>query len=75
MTTSVRFSDGFLDTAKIYAEANKRSLYEQIEHWAVIGRMAEDNPDLPYEFIQDTVIALTEVEAGNVTKSNLKFTR
>jgi len=24
----------------------------QIEHWVKIGKIAEENPDLPYEFIK-----------------------
>ncbi|MCZ2802436.1 hypothetical protein O1Q76_21735 [Vibrio alginolyticus] len=28
---------------------------EQIEHWANIGKMMEENQDLPYEFVRDTL--------------------
>lgn len=36
----------------------------QIEYWAKVGRIAEDNPDLPYEFIKETLIGLEEIDAG-----------
>ena len=36
----------------------------QIEYWAKVGRIAEDNPDLPYAFIKETLIGLDEIEAG-----------
>lgn len=67
MGTSVRLDDEFVNDAKVYADVNKRSLPKQIEHWAEIGRMAEDNPDLPYEFIQDVRTAKAEIESGKAT--------
>lgn len=67
MATSVRLDDELVGDAKVYADASKRSVPKQIEHWAEIGRIAEDNPDLPYEFIQQARIALAEVAAGKAT--------
>ncbi|WP_260292046.1 ParD-like family protein [Sedimenticola hydrogenitrophicus] len=68
MATSVRLDDEFVGEAQVYAQASKRSVPKQIEHWAEIGRMAEDNPDLPYSFIKEAIIATAEVETGRVTK-------
>lgn len=67
MATSVRLDDEFVSDAKIYADVNKRSVPKQIEHWAEIGRMVEDNPDLPYEFIQNVRTAKAEIEAWKST--------
>ena len=67
MATSVRLDDDFVNDAKIYADASKRSVPKQIEHWAEIGRIAEDNPDLPYEFIREALAAKVEMEAGKAT--------
>ncbi len=68
MATSVRHGDEFVEEAQIYAKANKRSIPKQIEHWAEIGRIVEDNPDLPYSFIKEAIIATAEVDAGKATK-------
>jgi len=68
MATSIRLDDEFVGSAQISAKASKRSVPKQIEHWAEIGRIAEDNPDLPYMFIKDVIIATAEIEAGKVTK-------
>ena len=65
---SVRHDEAFVREAQVYAEANHRSVPKQIEHWAQIRRIAEDNPDLPYEFIRDALIASAEVESGAVKK-------
>ena len=48
------------------AKALHRTLPKQIEHWAKIGEMVEDNPDLPYEFIKQAIIAKAEKEAGKL---------
>ena len=65
MTTTVRLSDEMVESAKRYAKVEKRSTAKQIEWWAMLGRAAIDNPDLPIEFIRDTLIALEDAKAGN----------
>lgn len=68
MAISVRHDDEFVEIARIYAKANKRSIFKQIEHWVVIGKMVEDNPDLPYYFVKEAIIATAEANAGKATK-------
>jgi hypothetical protein len=68
MATSVRLDDDFVKDAKLYADSSKRSVPKQIEHWAEIGRIAEDNPDLPYGFIREAIQAMAEVKAEKVTR-------
>lgn len=68
MATSVRLDDSFVETAQVYADATKRSIPKQIEHWAEIGRIAEDNADLSYEFIKDALVATAEIHAGRTSK-------
>ena len=36
---------------------------KQIEHWAKIGRLAEETPDLPYSFIKDILLSLEEMKS------------
>lgn len=43
-----------------------RSGAGQIEHWAKIGKMAEENPDLTYKFIRDILLAKAEIASGLV---------
>ena len=43
MATAVRVSDDLVREAKIYSKIDKRSLAGQIEHWAIIGKCAEDH--------------------------------
>lgn len=62
MATSVKLSDEIILDAKVNAKALSRSLAGQIEHWAKIGKIAEENPDLTYEFIRNILLAQQEVE-------------
>jgi hypothetical protein len=35
-----------------------------IEYWASIGQIIEENPDLPLPFIQEILIAKEQIKAG-----------
>jgi len=67
MAISIRLDDEFVTDVKVHAEAASRSVPKQIEHWAKIGRIAEENPDLPYSFILETLLGRSEVDNGRVT--------
>ena len=64
---AIRLSEEIINEAITYAPENSRSVPKQIEHWAKIGKIAEENPDLPYEFIKDVLEAKREMENGNVS--------
>ena len=65
-TASVRLDQELVEKAAIMAKALNRTMPKQIEHWAKIGKMMEDNPDLPYEFVRQAIIAKAEKEAGKL---------
>ena len=64
MTNSkaVKLSGDIIIAADKYAAVHSRSVPKQIEHWVKIGRIAEDNPDLPYNFIKDVLLSLEEIK-------------
>lgn len=64
MAAPIRLDDSLVSDAQIRANATNRSVPKQIEHWAKIGKIMEDNPDLPYAFVQEVLIAEAELEAG-----------
>lgn len=66
MAQSVRLSDDLVNQAKSIGSVMSRSGAGQIEHWAKIGRIAEENPDLTYEFIKDSLLAKAEIDNGMV---------
>lgn len=71
MPTAVRISDELLNEAKKFSKIDHRSLTGQIEHWARIGKCAEENPDLTYELIKEILIGIAELDQGE--KSEYEF--
>lgn len=69
-TASVRLDQDLVEKAAIMAKALNRTTPKQIEHWAKIGKMMEDNPGLPYEFVRQAIIAKAEKEAGKLEEYN-----
>ncbi|GAB3018308.1 TA system antitoxin ParD family protein [Bowmanella dokdonensis] len=65
-TASIRLDQELVERANIMAKALNRTTPKQIEHWAKIGEMMENNPDLPYEFVKQAIIAKAEKEAGKL---------
>ena len=57
MGVPVRIDEGIYNEAKKVARAEYRSIPHQIEFWAMIGKNALDNPDLPIEFIKEILIS------------------
>ena len=60
MSVSIRIDDVLYDAARVRAKAEMRSIPQQVAYWAKVGRAALDNPDLPVEFIRDTLTAMEE---------------
>jgi hypothetical protein len=71
MATAVRISEKLVNEAKKFSRVDHRSLTGQIEHWAKIGKCAEENPDLTYSLIKEIFIGLEELEQGE--RSQYKF--
>jgi hypothetical protein len=64
---AIQLSNDIMLEAGKYASVYTRSVSMQIEHWARIGKIAEENPDLPYAFIEDVLIGKAELDNGDVT--------
>jgi hypothetical protein len=71
MSVALKLSDELIDLAKPHAAAMHRSIPKQIEYWARLGKVVEDNPELPLQFIQETLLGLEEAKAGQT--SDYKF--
>lgn len=57
MGKPIPIGDAIYNEAKKTAPAEHRSIPNQIEYWAMIGKCALDNPDLPTEFIKELLIS------------------
>lgn len=60
MAIPVRIDDDLYNQARAHAHAERRSIAGQIEFWALVGKTAMDNPDLPIDFVRDLLIARAE---------------
>jgi len=67
MSTAVKISDDLVAKAKIKSKVFKRSVAGQIEYWAQIGQIVEDNTDLPLPMIQDILIGKEQIKSGQGT--------
>ena len=68
MSTAIRVSDKLAADAKIQSRVENRSLTGQIEHWAKIGRIAEENPEMPYQLLKEILIGLEQLDSGQGTE-------
>ncbi len=64
MSVNVKLSETLVDQAKRYAAIGHRSVPKQIEYWSRIGKVAEENPDLPFAIIRDILISDQEETVG-----------
>ena len=67
MPIASKLSDLLVEDAKPQAQAMHRSIPKQIEYWARLGKVAEENPDLPVQMLQDMLVSIEEVKAGNLS--------
>jgi hypothetical protein len=56
----VRIDHHLYEQAKVHAQAERRTIAGQVEFWAMIGKNALDNPDLPIDFVRDLLVAKAE---------------
>ncbi len=67
MSIALTLSDDLVEMAKPHAAAEHRSITMQIEYWARLGKAVEDHPELPLQFIKDTLLATQEAKDGHLT--------
>ena len=67
MPQYVKLSDELIEQAWHYGVVYYCSTAKQIEYWSTIGKISEENPDLPYCFIEDILLAQLELLSGDVT--------
>lgn len=71
MSKSIRLDESLIDSARTHGKASNRSAPKQIEHWVMLGRILEQNPELSYAFIVELIRARAQVNAGEVTEYRL----
>jgi hypothetical protein len=69
-STAVKIDNDIVDQAKTYGKAESRSATKQVEYWAKIGKIAQDNPDLTYDDITDILLGMAQAKSGMTTPYN-----
>lgn len=64
MSINVKLAESLVEQARRHAAIQHRSVPKQIEYWSQIGKIAEENPDLPFSMIRDILIADQEEPVG-----------
>ena len=64
MSTAIKISDKIANEARISAKVAHRSMAGQVEYWASIGKIAEDNPDLSFSVINDILLGREQLKEG-----------
>lgn len=72
MSQSIKLPEGLIQEARQYAAIYSRSIPKQIEYWSRIGKIAEENPELSYDFIREILLANAESQ-GNGTLETYHF--
>jgi hypothetical protein len=57
---SIRIDQTLYNEARDEAVAEHRTIADQVEYWAKVGRAALDNPDLPVSFIAESLASMAE---------------
>lgn len=67
MAVTIKLADEIVNEARRYGEVYRRSTPKQIEYWMTIGKIAEENPDLSYNFIKEILLAKADAADGQVS--------
>ena len=65
MSATVKLPIDLVHSAEEVGRAAGRSPEEQIEFWVKVGKVAEENPDLPFHLIQALMAADREKPIGH----------
>lgn len=64
MSTAIKISSEIAQEARLTAKVSRRSMAGQVEYWAFIGKIAEENPDLSFLVIKDILLSREQLKEG-----------
>ena len=67
MSTAIKISSEIAQEARLTAKVTRRSMAGQVEYWAFIGKVAEENPDLSFLIIKDILLGREQLKEGLTT--------
>jgi hypothetical protein len=70
MSIIARISSKIIDSAKVQAKVENRSINGQIEYWAQIDKIAKENSELSCRLINELAIGTEELDSSLGTEYN-----
>jgi hypothetical protein len=67
MAVAVRLPEEMVKEAQKHASLSLRSVPKQIEYWFRLGKITDENPDLPLDFIKGILEGKLEMDKGEVS--------
>ena len=67
-TNQVRVSNELYESARAIAKPKTRSINQQIEYWAKLGKIGEANPQLSIFEIKNLLVSLEQAKQGQVSQ-------
>ena len=64
MSIAIKISSEIAQEARLTAKVTRRSMAGQVEYWAFIGKIAEENPDLSFLVINDILLGREQLKEG-----------
>lgn len=68
MAKPIKLSEDLVNDATAQGKAQHRTPPKQIEYWARVGKLADENPDFSLSFVKDILIGLEEAKADDVSE-------
>jgi hypothetical protein len=68
MGVEISLDKELVNVARSYSAVESRTISKQIEHWAKIGRIAEENPDLTYHDVKEILLGYEDFKVGDISE-------
>ena len=68
MLVSIELSESLIDDANSASGITKRTISEQIEYWARLGKACDENSDLPVHMLQDILTSRVEMNLNKLSR-------
>lgn len=66
MIIAINLNKKLVKAAQSHSILQGRSVQQQVEYWATVGKIVEENPELGYTVVKEILLGLEDVKAGNV---------
>ncbi|MEJ1373468.1 MAG: hypothetical protein RNU03_12410 [Candidatus Sedimenticola sp. (ex Thyasira tokunagai)] len=68
MGKTVKLSTELVHDAAVCGKTQQRSIPKQIEYWARMGKIADENPEIPLSFVKDILIGIEEIRVEDMSE-------